>query len=66
MKANNLDDAKKNIQDLVDQEPTLVQAQYTQAMLARSQHQDGPATEELKKVVKADPDFTPAKRALAD
>ncbi|HEY4221327.1 MAG TPA: tetratricopeptide repeat protein, partial [Myxococcota bacterium] len=65
-RSGELDDAKKRIQDLVDQEPTLVAAQYTQAMLLRQQHLEAQATEQLKKVLKADPDYQPAKRALSE
>ncbi len=61
-----LDNAAKHLQDLIDQEPTLVQAQFSLAMTFRKQHHETDAEEELKKVVKADPDYTPAKKALAE
>ena len=43
-----------------------MQASYSLAVLLRQQNLEGQAIEELRKVVKADPDYTPAKRALAN
>jgi tetratricopeptide (TPR) repeat protein len=61
-----LDSAKKRLEDLIDQEPTLVQASYSLAMLMREQKLAPQARAELKKVILKDPDYVPAKRALAD
>ncbi|MBI1949344.1 MAG: zinc-ribbon domain-containing protein [Deltaproteobacteria bacterium] len=58
--------ARKRLQDVIDQDATLVQASYSLGMLLRQQNLEGQALEELRKVIKADPDYTPAKRALAN
>lgn len=58
--------ARKRLQDVIDQDATLVQASYSLGVLLRQQNLEGQALEELKKVIKADPDYTPAKRALAN
>lgn len=58
--------ARKRLQDVIDQDGTLVQASYSLGMLLRQQKLEGQALEELRKVIKADPDYTPAKRALAE
>jgi tetratricopeptide (TPR) repeat protein len=60
-----LDVAKKRLQDLIDQEPTLVQANYSLAMLLRQQKLESQARDELKKVLSKDQDYIPAKRALS-
>lgn len=58
--------ARKRLQDVIDQDGTLVQASYSLGMLLRQQGLEGQALEELRKVIKADSDYTPAKRALAN
>ncbi|HEY1099270.1 MAG TPA: tetratricopeptide repeat protein, partial [Myxococcota bacterium] len=60
------DTARKRLQDLVETEPTLVQARYSLAMVLRAQQLEAQATEMLKAVVRQDPDFLPAKQALAE
>ena len=57
--------ARKRLQDLVETEPTLVQARYSLAMVLRAQKLEAQAVTELKAVVRQDPDFLPAKQALA-
>ncbi|MCC7070527.1 MAG: zinc-ribbon domain-containing protein [Deltaproteobacteria bacterium] len=57
--------ARKRLQDVIDQDGTLVQASYSLGVLLRQQNLEGQALEEFKKVIRADPDYTPAKRALA-
>jgi len=58
--------ARKRLQDLVETEPTLVQARYSLAMALRAQKLEAQATTELKSVVRQDPDYLPAKQALAE
>jgi tetratricopeptide (TPR) repeat protein len=60
-----LESARKRLQDLVETEPTLVQARYSLAMVLRAQKLESQATTELKAVVRQDPDYQPAKQALA-
>lgn len=62
---NELDVAEKRLKDLIDQEPTLVQANYSLAMLLRQKGLEAQAREELKKVLLKDQDYIPAKRALS-
>jgi Tfp pilus assembly protein PilF len=64
--AGDLESARKRLVDLVDAEPTLVQARYSLAMVWKELQLTAQATEELRAVVKTDPDFLPAKRALDD
>lgn len=61
-----LDSARKRINEIADQETSLAQAQYTRAMLMRQDGLVAEANEELKKLVRSNPDYLPAKRALAE
>jgi tetratricopeptide (TPR) repeat protein len=61
-----LEGARKRLSDLAETEPTLVQARYSLAMVLRAQKLEAQATTELKAVVQQDPDFLPAKQALAE
>ncbi len=58
--------ARALLVDLVETEPTLVQARYSLAMVFRKQKLEAQATTELKAVVRQDPDYLPAKQALAE
>jgi hypothetical protein len=58
--------AKKRLQDLIDQDASLSQALFTKSMIARDEKLEGQAQDELRKIVKNDQDFMPAKRALAE
>ncbi|MDP2342511.1 MAG: tetratricopeptide repeat protein [Deltaproteobacteria bacterium] len=60
------DAARTRLTDLVETEPTLVQARYSLAMVLRKQKLEAQATTELKSVVRQDPDYLPAKQALAE
>jgi tetratricopeptide (TPR) repeat protein len=64
--AGDIEGARKQLQDLVETEPTLVQAKYSLGMVLRSQKLEAQARNELRAVVKQDPDYLPAKQALAD
>jgi tetratricopeptide (TPR) repeat protein len=64
--SGNVEEARTQLQSLVEDEPTMVQARYTLAMVLRAQKLEAQARNELKSVVKQDPDFLPAKQALAD
>jgi len=64
--AQDLEAARKRLVELVEAEPTLVQARYSLAMVLKELKLDAQADEELRAVVKQDPDFLPAKRALDD
>lgn len=66
MRTGEIEVARKRLQDLVDQEPTLVQAAFSRAMLLRQEGLPAQGDEELKKVLKSDPDYMPAKRALSE
>lgn len=66
MKTGDTAIARKRLQDLIDQEPTLVQAAYSLAMLLRQEKLEGQVRDELKKVILKDQDYIPAKRALAE
>ena len=57
--------ARKRLQELVETEPTLVQARYSLAMALRAQKLEVQATNQLKSVVRQDPEYLPAKQALA-
>ncbi len=58
--------ARKRLLDLVETEPHLLQARYSLAMVLRSQKLEAQAKEHLRFVVKHDPDYLAAKRALAE
>jgi predicted Zn finger-like uncharacterized protein len=62
--AGNTEAARKRFADLVETEPTLHQARYSQAMLLKKKKLDAQASEELRAILKQDPDYLPAKRAL--
>jgi len=64
--SGDIEGARKQLQDLVETEPTLVQARYSLAMVLRAQKLEAQAKNELKAVVRQDPDYLPAKQALAD
>jgi predicted Zn finger-like uncharacterized protein len=64
--SGDVESARSQLQEIVDTEPTLVQARYSLAMVLRAQKLEAQATNELKAVVRQDPDFLPAKQALAD
>jgi tetratricopeptide (TPR) repeat protein len=64
--AGDIEGARKQLLDLVETEPTLVQARYSLGMVLRSQKLEAQARDELRAVVKQDPDYLPAKQALAD
>lgn len=66
MRTGEIEVARKRLQDLVDQEPTLVQAAFSRAMLLRQEGLPAQGDDELKKVLKSDPDYMPAKRALSE
>lgn len=57
--------ARKRLQDVIDQDGTLVQASYSLGLLLRQMKLEGQALEEFRKIIRTDPDYTPAKRALA-
>ena len=57
--------ARAHLAELVENEPSLVQARYSLAMALREQKLEAEATSELRTVVQQDPDFLPAKQALA-
>ena len=59
-----LEAARKRLGELAEAEPTLVQARYSLGMVMRAQKLEAQASEELRAVVKQDPDFLPAKHAL--
>jgi tetratricopeptide (TPR) repeat protein len=59
-----LEAGRKRLAELTEAEPTFVQARYSLAMVQRKQKLEAQATEQLRAVVKQDPDFLPAKRAL--
>ena len=58
--------ARTQLQDLVETEPTLLQARYSLGMVLRSQKLEAQSRNELRSVVTQDPDYLPAKQALAD
>ncbi len=64
--SGDIEAARKRLQDLVETEPTLVQARYSLAMTLRQLKLEFQAASELKSVVRQDPDYLPAKQALAD
>jgi tetratricopeptide (TPR) repeat protein len=64
--AGDVEAARKRLADLAESEPTLLQARYSLAMVLRQQKLEAEATEQLKSVVQQDPDYTPAKQALAE
>ena len=64
--SGDVESARSQLQEIVETEPTLVQARYSLAMVLRAQKLEAQATNELKAVVRQDPDFLPAKQALAD
>jgi tetratricopeptide (TPR) repeat protein len=64
--SGDVEGARKQLQDLVETEPTLVQARYSLAMVLRAQKLEAQAKNELTAVVRQDPDYLPAKQALAD
>jgi cellulose synthase operon protein C len=66
MKTGDVEAARKRLQDLVDQEPNFVQAAFSRAMLMRQEGLTAQANDELRKIVRADADYTPAKRALSE
>jgi tetratricopeptide (TPR) repeat protein len=61
-----LDGARKRLAELAESEPTLVQARYSLGVVLRQQKLEAEATEQLKAVVQQDPDYLPAKQALAE
>jgi len=61
-----LEAARKRLVELTEAEPTLIQARYSLAMVLRQQKLEAEAAEQLKAVVRQDPDYTPAKQALAE
>ena len=64
--SGDVEGARKRLQDLVETEPTLVQARYSLAIALRKQELEAQAQNELRSVVRQDPDFLPAKQALAN
>ena len=64
--SGDVEGARKQLQDLVETEPTLVQARYSLAMVLCAQKLEAQAKNELTAVVRQDPDYLPAKQALAD
>ncbi len=62
----NVEEARAQLQQLVEDEPTMAQARFSLAMVLRAQKLEAQARNELKTVVKQDPDFLPAKQGLAD
>lgn len=66
MDSGDIDSARARLQDLVTQEPSLVQAAYSLAMLLRQQNLEAQARDDLLKIVLKEQDYLPAKAALAD
>lgn len=64
--AGDVEGARKQFQNLVETEPTLLQAKYSLGMVLRTQKLEAQARNELRAVIKQDPDFLPAKQALAE
>jgi tetratricopeptide (TPR) repeat protein len=64
--AGELDGARRQFQALIEAEPTMVQARYSLGMVLRSLKLEAQARNELRTVVQQDPDYLPAKQALAE
>ncbi len=64
--AGDVEGARKQLHELIEAEPTMVQARYSIAMVLRSLKLEAQARNELRAVVQQDPDFVPAKQALAE
>jgi Tfp pilus assembly protein PilF len=61
-----LEAARTRLTSLVGEDPSLLAAQTTLAVVMKKRGLTAQANEELKKVIKADSDYTPAKRALVE
>ena len=64
-RAGELNEARKRLTELIESEPTLVQARHELALVLGRQKEDAAARTLLKDIVLADPDYLPAKQALA-
>ena len=58
--------AQKSLEDVIDTEPTLVQANYMLGDLHRREKNVDKSVELFQKVIRADPDYLPAKRAMSE
>jgi tetratricopeptide (TPR) repeat protein len=65
LRTGELKGAQARLQDLVETEPALIQARYLLGVILRKQGEEEEGRKLLEAVVRTDPDFLPAKQALA-